>query len=93
MVHVLPVTVVLLPLLDSGAASDPTPAPEDVKAGWVALLVFLALGLAVVVLARSFITQLRRAQAARDAGVYGDPPVTDERGGSSDGHGSAASSR
>jgi hypothetical protein len=68
-------TLALLPLLDSGAASDPVPAPEDVKAGWTALLIFVGLGLAVVFLAFSLVKQLRKAQAARDAGVYGDPPV------------------
>ena len=66
--------VALLPLAD-GSASDPTPADKDVTAGWIALLVFVGLGLAVVLLARSFVKQLRKAQAARDAGVYGDPPV------------------
>lgn len=53
--------------------TDPTPAPEDVKAGWPALLIFLALGLAVVVLAFSLVKQLRKAQSAKDAGLYGDP--------------------
>jgi hypothetical protein len=67
--------VVLLPLVDSGAV-DATPADEDVTAGWVALLVFVGLILAVVLLGRSLVTQLRKAQAAADAGVYGDPPVT-----------------
>lgn len=67
-------TLAVLPLLDGGA-SDPVPAPEDVKAGWTALLVFVGLGVAVVVLALSFTKQLRKAQAARDAGVYGDPPA------------------
>ena len=64
--------VLLLPLADN---PDPVPAKEDVTAGWVALLVFVFLILAVVVLARSFVKQLRKAQAARDAGVYGDPPT------------------
>ena len=73
--------VAVLPLLDSGA-SDPVPAPDDVKAGWVALVLFVGLAAAVVFLAFSFVKQLRKAQAARDAGVYGDPPVegTDETG-------------
>ena len=52
------------------------PEPEDVKAGWLALVVFLALALAVALLGRSLVTQLRKAQAAKDAGVYGDEPVT-----------------
>ena len=44
------------------------PEPEDVKAGWVALLIFLGLGAAVVFLAFSLVKQLRKAQAAKDAG-------------------------
>lgn len=54
------------------------PAPEDVKAGWGALGLFLLLVAAVVVLAFSLVKQLRRAQSAKDAGVYGDEPL--ERG-------------
>ncbi len=64
---------VLLPLLDGG--SDPVPAENDVVAGPTALLVFGFLVLAVVVLAFSFRKQLRKAQAAREKGVYGDPPA------------------
>lgn len=51
------------------------PAPEDVKAGWTALVLFLLLGAAVAFLGFSLVKQLRKAQAAKDAGVYGDPPV------------------
>ncbi len=67
--------VLLLPLADN---PDPVPAKEDVTAGWTALLVFVFLILAVVVLARSLVKQLRKAQAAREAGVYGDPPADAE---------------
>lgn len=49
------------------------PEPEDVKAGWTAFALFLLLALAVAILARSLVTQLRKAQRAADAGVYGDP--------------------
>jgi hypothetical protein len=63
----------ILPLLDG--ASDPVPADDDVKAGWIALLLFAGLVLAVVVLARSFLKQMRKTEAARQAGVYGDPPA------------------
>ncbi len=66
-----------LPLLDSGSL-DSTPAPEDVKAGWLAFGVFLGLIVAVVLLGFSFAKQLRKTRAARDAGVFGDPPVTSE---------------
>ena len=48
------------------------PEPEDVKAGWTALAVFLLLGVALVFLMFSMVKQLRKAQAAKDAGVYGD---------------------
>ena len=53
---------------------DKTPEAEDVKAGWTAFIVFLLLIAAVVVLGFSLVKQLRKAQAAKDAGVYGDEP-------------------
>ena len=55
-------------------ATDKTPKDEDVKAGGWGALVFVLLILAVVVLAFSLVKQLRKAQAAKDAGVYGDEP-------------------
>ena len=54
--------------------ADETPQPEDVKAGWTAFAVFLLLGVAVALLGWSLVRQLRKAQAAKDAGVYGDEP-------------------
>jgi ABC-type uncharacterized transport system permease subunit len=67
------------------SAADKTPKDADVKAGWTALVVFLLLIAAVVVLAFSLTKQLRKAQAAEDAGVYGaddeadaDPAPADE---------------
>ncbi|MEO5661718.1 MAG: hypothetical protein ABIR39_00405 [Nocardioides sp.] len=57
------------------AAAQEGPAPEDVKAGWVALLIFLLLALAVAFLGWSLTKQLRKAQNAKDAGAYGDEPV------------------
>jgi TRAP-type C4-dicarboxylate transport system permease small subunit len=54
------------------------PEAEDVKAGWLALFIFIGLALAVVFLAFSLVKQLRKAQAAKDAGVYGDEPVAPE---------------
>jgi hypothetical protein len=53
------------------SAADKTPKDNDVVAGGWGALVFVALILAVVVLAFSFVKQLRKAQAAKDAGVYG----------------------
>ncbi len=58
-------------------ATDKPPKDEDVKAGWTAFVLFLLLIGAVVVLAFSFVKQLRKAQAAKDAGVYGDEAETD----------------
>ncbi len=58
--------------------ADPSPKPEDVKAGWTAFALFLLLALAVVFLGFSLAKQLRRAQAAKDAGVFGpDDETTD----------------
>ncbi len=48
------------------------PEPEDVKAGWTAFAIFLLLGIALVFLMFSMVKQLRKAQAAKDAGVYGE---------------------
>ncbi len=48
------------------------PEPEDVKAGWTAFAIFLLLIGATVLLMFNFVKQLRKAQAAKDAGVYDD---------------------
>lgn len=53
---------------------DESPEPEDVKAGWTAFAIFLLLAAAVVFLGFSLVKQLRKAQSAKDAGVYGDQP-------------------
>ena len=70
----LPWVVALLPFADD-SLPDPVPVDDDVTAGWTALLVFVGLIIAVVVLGVSLAKQLRKAKAARDAGVYGDPPA------------------
>ena len=59
-------------------ADDPVPEDNDVVAGPWGAIVFVALILAGVFLAFSFLKQLRKAQAAKDAGVYGDVPASDE---------------
>jgi hypothetical protein len=61
----LVVTVLLL-------LADGPPEAKDVKAGWLAFGVFLALIAATVVICISFVRQLRKAQAAKDAGVFDD---------------------
>ena len=48
------------------------PEPEDVKAGWTAFAVFLLLVGATVLLMFNFVKQLRKTQAAKDAGVFDD---------------------
>lgn len=55
------------------------PEPEDVKAGWTAFAVFLLLGAALALLMLSMVKQLRKAQAAKDAGVYDDPDESTEQ--------------
>jgi hypothetical protein len=51
--------------------ADEAPEAEDVKAGWLAFVVFLLLIGAVVLLGFSLVKHLRRAQAAEEAGLYG----------------------
>ena len=53
--------------------ADKMPKPEDVKAGWTAFTIFLLLLAAVALLGWSLTRQLRKAQAAKDAGVFDDP--------------------
>ena len=50
--------------------AERAPEPEDVKAGWTAFLIFILLIAAVVFLGFSLVKQLRKAQAAEDAGLY-----------------------
>ena len=59
-------------------ADDPTPANRDVVAGPLGFAIWIFLILAVVVLGFSLVKQLRKAQAAKDAGLYGDEPVKPE---------------
>jgi hypothetical protein len=70
------VAAVLMPVADLiVSATDKTPQDKDVKAGGWGALILVLLIVAVVVLAFSFTKQLRKAQAAKDAGVYGDEPA------------------
>jgi hypothetical protein len=57
------------------ATSDPRPEDNNVVAGWVGAVVLVALVIAVVFILRSFTKQLKKVDAARDAGVYGDEDV------------------
>jgi hypothetical protein len=60
----------LVPLFTVWA--DEVPDPHDVKAGWVAFGVFIALGLAVAFLGYSLTKHLRKARDNADRGVF-DP--------------------
>ena len=51
--------------------ADEVPEEEDVKAGWLAFGIFIALIVAVALLGFSLVKQLRKAQSAKEAGVYG----------------------
>ena len=62
-------TALILPL------TEEAPAAEDVKAGWLAFVIFIGLIVAVALLGLSLVKHLRRAQAAKDAGAFGDEPV------------------
>lgn len=53
-------------------ASDPRPDDNNVVAGWVGAAVLIALVVATVFILRSFTKQLKKVNAARDAGVFGD---------------------
>lgn len=55
---------------------DEVPEEDDVKAGWLAFAIFIGLILAVAFLGFSLVKQLRKAQRAKEAGVYG--PVETE---------------
>ncbi len=52
--------------------ADETPEAADVKAGWTAFVIFLLLIAAVVFLGWSLVRQLKKANAAKDAGIL--PP-------------------
>jgi hypothetical protein len=52
--------------------ADQAPEDEDVKAGWTAFAIFIALIIAVALLGFSLVKQLRKAEKAEEAGLY-DP--------------------
>ena len=51
---------------------DQVPEDNDVTAGWMAFAIFIGLILAVALLGWSLVRQLRKADAAEEAGLY-DP--------------------
>jgi TRAP-type C4-dicarboxylate transport system permease small subunit len=65
------------------AASDPRPDDNNVVAGWVGFVVFLALIIAVVFILRSFTKQLKKVRQAQEAGVF-DEEKPEESGDTSE---------
>jgi hypothetical protein len=66
-------TFVLVPVADQTPPED-----DDVTAGtWGALMLAL-LVVATVILMRSFLKQMRKADRAKKAGVFGDEPEPEE---------------
>jgi len=63
----LPLADLLLPL------AGQVPAPEDVKAGWVAFGIFLAMAAAVVFLGFSLRKHLKRVDFEETDGSPGEP--------------------
>lgn len=58
---------------------DATPDKEDIKAGWGAFGIFIAMAIAVGFLGWSLTRHLRKAQSNAEAGAFGDvPEVTPE---------------
>jgi TRAP-type C4-dicarboxylate transport system permease small subunit len=60
----------LVSLVVLAVSKDPVPDPNDVKAGWLGFAVFIALAIAVVILARSMVRHLRTARDNAEAGVF-----------------------
>lgn len=52
---------------------DPTPEPTQVKAGPLGFAVWAFMILAVVVIGFSLVRHLRKAEANKAAGAFGDP--------------------
>ena len=50
--------------------ADKVPAPNDVKAGWLAFGVFIGLAIAVALLGFSLTRHLRKARDNADKGVF-----------------------
>jgi hypothetical protein len=61
------------------AASDPRPDDNNVVAGWLGFAVLILLIVAVVFILRSFTKQLKKVDAAQEAGLYDDPDESPDR--------------
>jgi hypothetical protein len=72
--HAVTVTVASVLL----SAEEKTPKDEDVVAGWMGFAVFVFLIIAVALIGWALTKSLRTADRAKDAGVYGDAPVSED---------------
>lgn len=59
--------------------ADSTPEDSEVVAGPLGFALWIFLIIAVVVLGFSLVKQLRKAEAAKAAGLYGDEPASTEQ--------------
>lgn len=55
--------------------TDASPDKEDIKAGWGAFGIFIAMAVAVGLLGWSLTRHLKKAKSNADAGAFGDAPV------------------
>ncbi|MCX6397930.1 MAG: hypothetical protein NTV23_15690 [Propionibacteriales bacterium] len=55
-------------------AVDPTPDKEDIKAGWGAFGIFIAMAVAVGLLGWSLTRHLKKTKQNAEAGVFGETP-------------------
>lgn len=62
----------LLPLVDK------VPKDNEVKAGWVAFAIFIALALSVAAIGWALSRSLKRSRATLEAGGYGDRPAPED---------------
>lgn len=53
-------------------ATDPVPDKENIKAGWVAFGIFIAMAVAVGLLGWSLTRHLKKTKANADAGAFGE---------------------
>ena len=69
----VPLVTWVLPMVDK------VPKDNDVTAGWTAFAVFIGLAIAVALLGWSLVRHLRKAEANKRAGAFGDEPETTPR--------------
>lgn len=61
--------------LDLSDISEPVPEDSEVKAGYVALFLWLGMAVAVALLGWSLVRQFRKTAVNKAKGVYGDKPT------------------